>query len=77
MRNIKIVDTVSQYKKIKTKIDRSIQNVLKTGMYINGPEVINFEFELADTIFLLEYILLGVTYILCRGCICCLPSPHI
>ena len=47
MRNIKIVDTVSQYKKIKTKIDRSIQNVLKTGMYINGPEVKNFEFELA------------------------------
>ena len=47
MRNIKIVDTVSQYKKIKTKIDRSIQNVLKTGMYINGPDVKSFEIELA------------------------------
>jgi len=48
MRNIKIVDTVSQYKKIKTKIDKSIQNVLKTGMYINGPDVKDFELELAQ-----------------------------
>ena len=58
MKNIKIVDTISQYKKIKTKIDTSIQNVLKTGLYINGPEVKKFEFELAE--------FLNVKY--CIGC---------
>ena len=48
MRNIQIVDTVSQYEKLKTQIDYSIQNVLKTGIYINGPEVKKFELELAQ-----------------------------
>ena len=43
MKNIKIVDTVSQYQKIKNEIDNAINNVLQTGMYINGPEVKMFE----------------------------------
>jgi len=58
MKNIKIVDTVSQYDKIKTEIDRSIYNVLKTGMYINGPDVKEFEIELAN-------------YLNVRNCISC------
>ena len=48
MKNIKIVDTVSQYQKIKKEIDNAIDNVLKTGMYINGPEVKMFESDLAN-----------------------------
>ena len=48
MKNIKIVDTVSQYQKIKTEIDKNIFSVLKTGMYINGPDVKDFEVELAN-----------------------------
>ena len=48
MKNIKIVDTVSQYQKIKTQIDKGIFSVLKTGMYINGPDVKQFEVELAN-----------------------------
>ena len=48
MKKIKIVDTVSQYQKIKKEVDIGISNVLRTGMYINGPEVKMFESELAD-----------------------------
>lgn len=48
MKNIKIVDTVSQYQKNKKEIDNAIDNVLKTGMYINGPEVKMFESDLAN-----------------------------
>ena len=48
MKNIKIVDTVSQYQKLKKEIDRVIDNVLQTGMYINGPEVKMFESDLAN-----------------------------
>ena len=48
MKKIKIVDTVSQYQKIKKEVNIGISNVLRTGMYINGPEVKMFESELAD-----------------------------
>jgi len=48
MRKINIIDTALEYKKLKKKIDNSVFNVLKSGVYINGPEVEKFELELSD-----------------------------
>lgn len=41
--NIQMVDVKSQYLKIKTEIDRGIQEVLDTTAFINGPQVKNFQ----------------------------------
>ena len=48
MRKINRIDTALEYKKLKKKIDNSVFNVLKSGVYINGPEVEKFELELSD-----------------------------
>ncbi len=48
MKKINIIDTVLEYKKFKKKIDKVVFNVLKSGVYINGSEVENFESELSD-----------------------------
>ena len=41
-----MVDLKSQYEKIKTEVDASIQNVLNNTAFINGPEVKEFQKEL-------------------------------
>lgn len=43
--NIQMVDVKSQYLKIKEEIDRSIQDVLDTTSFINGPRVKQFQLE--------------------------------
>ena len=43
-----MVDLKGQYQKIKQQIDTSIQNVIESSAYINGPEVNNFQKELED-----------------------------
>ncbi|WP_264519705.1 DegT/DnrJ/EryC1/StrS family aminotransferase [Flavobacterium sp. N1994] len=43
MRKIQMVDLKSQYEKIKTTVDASIQEVLDTTTYINGPKVHEFQ----------------------------------
>ena len=43
-----MVDLKGQYQKIKEQIDTSIQNVIESTAYINGPEVNNFQKELED-----------------------------
>ena len=48
MKKINIIDTALEYKKLKKKIDNSVFNVLKSGVYINGPEVEKFELELSE-----------------------------
>lgn len=45
--DIKMVDTVGQYHRIKSEVDRAIQEVLETGAYINGPSVGRFRDHLA------------------------------
>src|SRR5690242_17018804 len=42
MRQIQMVDTRSQYLKIKTEIDTAIQQVLDSAAYINGKPVQDF-----------------------------------
>ena len=48
MKQIQMVDLKGQYQKIKQQIDNSIQNVIESSAYINGPEVKNFQKELED-----------------------------
>lgn len=48
MKKIQMVDLKSQYEKIKTTVDASIQEVLDTNTYINGPLVHQFQKNLED-----------------------------
>ena len=47
MKKINIIDTKLDYQKLKNKIDKVVLDVLKSGVYINGPEVEKFESELS------------------------------
>ncbi len=46
MKKLQMVDLKSQYDKIKTEVDTSIQEVLDTTTYINGPKVHEFQANL-------------------------------
>lgn len=46
MRKLQMVDLGTQYQKIKKDIDESIQSVIDSSAFINGPEVKNFQSEL-------------------------------
>lgn len=46
MRKLQMVDLGSQYQKIKKDIDESIQAVIDSTAFINGPEVKNFQNEM-------------------------------
>ncbi|HYG41243.1 MAG TPA: DegT/DnrJ/EryC1/StrS family aminotransferase [Cytophagales bacterium] len=43
MREIRMVDLLGQYEKIKSEIDQAIQEVLNTTAFINGPQVKSFK----------------------------------
>lgn len=45
---MQFIDLAAQYKHLKTKIDKRIQDVLDHGKYIMGPEVQELEEKLAD-----------------------------
>lgn len=46
MKKIQMVDLQSQYQNIKTQVDQSIQEVINSAAFINGPEVKQFQTEL-------------------------------
>ena len=46
MKKIHMVDLQSQYQKIKETVDQSIQEVLNSSAYINGPQVKEFQADL-------------------------------
>jgi UDP-2-acetamido-2-deoxy-ribo-hexuluronate aminotransferase len=48
MRKLQMVDLKSQYEKIKDTVNTSIQKVLDTNTYINGPEVHEFQKKLEE-----------------------------
>ncbi len=50
MKNIQMVDLVTQYEKIKPAIDEAILSVIQNAQFINGPEVQNFQKELEEYI---------------------------
>jgi len=47
MKEIKMVDVVSQYKRYSAQINKRLLNVLESGAYIQGPEVKKFESALS------------------------------
>ncbi len=48
MKPIQMVDLKGQYQKIKYQIDTSIQEVIESAAFINGPEVKSFQKELEE-----------------------------
>lgn len=48
MKKLQMVDLKGQYEKIKDEVNRSIQDVLDTNTYINGPLVHQFQNELEN-----------------------------
>ncbi len=46
MKQIQMVDLVSQYEKIKPEVIEATQNVFQTAQFINGPEVKTFQADL-------------------------------
>ena len=48
MRKLQMVDLKSQYEKIKDTVNASIQEVLETNAYINGPQVHQFQKSLEE-----------------------------
>lgn len=46
MNNIQLVDLLTQYGKIEAEVDQAVLNVIKSGKYINGPEVQSFQANL-------------------------------
>jgi dTDP-4-amino-4,6-dideoxygalactose transaminase len=48
MRKIQMVDLKGQYQQIKERVDKSINEVIESTAFINGPEVHNFQKELEE-----------------------------
>lgn len=48
MKKIEMVDLKGQYQKVKSEIDTSIQEVIDTTTFINGPKVTEFKKSLAE-----------------------------
>jgi dTDP-4-amino-4,6-dideoxygalactose transaminase len=48
MKKIQMVDLISQYQDIKEEVQSSINSILETAQFINGPEVKSFQSELED-----------------------------
>jgi len=46
MKELQLVDLLGQYEKISGEVDKAVLDVIKSGAYINGPEVKNFQEEL-------------------------------
>lgn len=46
MKEIRMVDLIGQYEKIKAEVDKSVLEVMNTASFINGPEVQAFQSEL-------------------------------
>ena len=48
MKKIQMVDLQRQYQKIKNEVDEKVLNVMQSAMFINGPEVQQFQKELEN-----------------------------
>src|SRR4030042_5721573 len=48
MKKIQMVDLQGQYRKIKPEVDSTIQRILDSASFVKGPEVKDFERELAQ-----------------------------
>jgi UDP-2-acetamido-2-deoxy-ribo-hexuluronate aminotransferase len=48
LKKIHMVDTFGQYEKIKDEVDKAVLDVIRSSVFIGGPEVNSFQKELAD-----------------------------
>jgi dTDP-4-amino-4,6-dideoxygalactose transaminase len=48
MKNIQMVDLVSQYNNIKKEVNQAIEEVMSSAMFIKGPKVVSFEQNLCE-----------------------------
>jgi dTDP-4-amino-4,6-dideoxygalactose transaminase len=48
MKNIQMVDLISQYENIKTEVDKAVIEVMSTARFIKGPKVSAFEKHLSE-----------------------------
>ncbi|WP_373019117.1 DegT/DnrJ/EryC1/StrS family aminotransferase, partial [Muriicola sp.] len=48
MKKIQMVDLTGQYEDIREEVNKSIQQVMETAAFINGPEVHGFQKELEN-----------------------------
>jgi dTDP-4-amino-4,6-dideoxygalactose transaminase len=48
MKNIQMVDLISQYERVQEEIDKAVLDVIRSSAYINGPEVKAFQSELEN-----------------------------
>src|SRR3990167_2685964 len=46
MKNIRMVDLLSQYQKLSREIDKAVHDVIISTAFINGPEVKNFQADI-------------------------------
>ncbi len=69
MKPIQMVDLVGQYEKIKSEVDAAVQRVIDSAAFINGPEVKEFEKELA------AYLRAEAGHCLCQRHRCACRSP--
>ena len=47
MNTIQMVDLTTQYQRLKEKLDEAVRKVLESGCYVKGPQVTDFEDQLA------------------------------
>jgi dTDP-4-amino-4,6-dideoxygalactose transaminase len=47
-KKIQMVDLVSQYERIQEEVDEAVLKVIRTGMFIGGPEVKSFQSEMEE-----------------------------
>jgi UDP-2-acetamido-2-deoxy-ribo-hexuluronate aminotransferase len=47
-KKIQMVDLVSQYERIQPEVDEAVMNVIRSSMFIGGPEVKSFQAELEE-----------------------------
>ncbi len=48
MKDIRMVDLVTQYERIQDEVDTAVLNTIRSSAYINGPEVKSFQVELEE-----------------------------
>lgn len=70
MNKIQMVDLKSQYQKIKTEVDSSIQSVIDSTSFIKGGIVEEFANNLASFLSVKHVILAETELMLCRSQLC-------
>lgn len=66
MKKIQMVDLKSQFDKIKETVNTSIQEVLETSTYINGPQVHQFQKNLEEYLGVKHVIRVQMEQMLCK-----------